>query len=123
MIKLKIHEDPPVGLQRQFAYKPILLVNRDGTAEILDGTQVDVKEVADCNTKFLKDFTIPVKIRQVDNKIHCPGCGVICESTGAPSMVWRSEPEFIIEPDPHYSWDEIHQCTHCETLFILQNGT
>ena len=50
----------------------------------------------------------------------CPNCGAICSNKTLKS---KTEVEFDEYPDPHYSWDEIHTCQKCETIYLLHNGT
>lgn len=50
----------------------------------------------------------------------CPNCGAICSEY---SLQTVGEPEWFEEPDPHYSWTEIHICQTCETEYTLINGT
>lgn len=49
----------------------------------------------------------------------CPNCGVLSGF----ETIGRTEPEFQTEPDPHYSWIEVHQCTKCETIYQFRNST
>jgi predicted RNA-binding Zn-ribbon protein involved in translation (DUF1610 family) len=52
--------------------------------------------------------------------IRCPNCGdMITDKT----LKAASQMEFSYDPEPHYSWVEVHQCNSCETRFKLKNGT
>lgn len=50
----------------------------------------------------------------------CPNCGATCSDA---TLISRTNSSFEWHPDPHYSWDEFHKCQHCETLYLLHNGT
>jgi hypothetical protein len=50
----------------------------------------------------------------------CPNCDLVVSDR---SLELKTEPEFVEEPDPHYSWTETHKCLGCETIFTLENGT
>jgi hypothetical protein len=50
----------------------------------------------------------------------CPNCETVCSEQ---SIISKTDPVFVEEPDPHYSWDETHKCVSCETVYILHNGT
>lgn len=50
----------------------------------------------------------------------CPKCNEIASDE---SFVSRGEIQFNEYPDPNYSWDEIHKCLKCDTLYLLNNGT
>lgn len=50
----------------------------------------------------------------------CPNCGAICSDK---TLISKSEIDFLCDPDPHYAWDEIHQCQECDTTYLLHNGT
>ena len=55
----------------------------------------------------------------------CPNCGTHSnlENTEPTSFLDKDETEFSYEPEPHYSWDELHKCLHCGTIYIIKNGT
>ena len=52
---------------------------------------------------------------------HCPNCGAMSEITQ--TMVYMTESIFNHEPDPHYSWEELHKCSQCESYYKYNNGT
>lgn len=51
----------------------------------------------------------------------CPNCDTM--SQGTRTLISQTEPEFIIGPDPHYTWTEIHKCSNCNTFYQLKNGS
>jgi hypothetical protein len=50
----------------------------------------------------------------------CPKCNAVCSDY---TFMTQTEAVFKEVPDPHYSWDETHKCTNCDTLYFLHNGT
>ena len=69
------------------------------------------------NTKLPKSLT----------GFSCPNCGRYC-STGYQksidnSFISKTQPVFVLEPDPHYTWTETHRCLSCDTIYTLDNST
>ena len=52
------------------------------------------------------------------NNYSCPKCGAWCVK---PTMVAMTEPDFF--GDSSYTWQELHKCPKCETLYTIENGT
>lgn len=50
----------------------------------------------------------------------CPNCG---SWTSEGSHMVSTPSEFQHEPDPHYSWIEVHRCKKCETIYQFRNST
>ena len=59
----------------------------------------------------------------------CPKCGRYGEHQWkheGGSLLSKTETEFDDggeHGDPHYKWDETHECMGCGTIFTFQNGT
>lgn len=51
----------------------------------------------------------------------CPMCGAAHDAQH--SMISMTTPQFKTQPDPHYSWTEIHKCVKCESKYKLKNAT
>ena len=50
----------------------------------------------------------------------CPNCGAVYTDK---TLISKTETIFEDSPHPHYSWDEIHKCQKCDTIYLLHNGT
>mgnify|MGYP003441964836 CR=1 FL=1 len=69
----------------------------------------------------------PLRVTK-EQPFSCPNCGKHCSSSygeiGEPTSFVKSFPsEFKEEPDPHFSWEELHKCLACETEYLLVNRT
>jgi hypothetical protein len=63
----------------------------------------------------------PREIEEIKRSISgftCP----YCEQVSNLKPIVRGEMEFT-DFEGTYSWDEVHECTRCENLYVLQNGT
>jgi dCMP deaminase len=54
------------------------------------------------------------------DSVNCPNCETYISES---SFISRTDAEFHEEPDPHYAWEETHECVKCETKFRLRNST
>jgi len=50
----------------------------------------------------------------------CPNCGKHGEIE---DVIFMTESVFNHEPDPHYTWTEIHKCPECSVIYKYTNGT
>ena len=59
------------------------------------------------------------------NPTSCPNCHIFCtnQHDNPTSFLDKDETEFIEAPDPHYQWNELHKCLHCDTVYTIVNGT
>lgn len=64
------------------------------------------------NPKLISDIEISI------TGCTCPYCDYISES----NPIIRGELEFD-DFNGTYSWDEVHECSHCGNLYRLENGT
>lgn len=69
-------------------------------------------------------FAITDRVKVVENGFRCPNCGKHAGSTGDEStVIAKSFPNFIPEGNPHYTWEEVHVCPDCDTIYKIKNGT
>jgi len=50
----------------------------------------------------------------------CPNCEAISSDS---TVIMNLDFIFKTEPDPHYSWDEVHKCNKCGIFYIINNAT
>jgi len=70
-----------------------------------------------CVNYFIKPLIVEDIMKSVTN-FTCP----YCERVSDLKPLARTEIEFS-DSEGTYSWDEVHECTRCKNLYILQNGT
>lgn len=58
------------------------------------------------------------EVKKVED-YRCPNC----KEPSSDEPLAHTESKFLEEPDPHYSWIEIHQCQKCETIYQFRNST
>jgi len=88
-------------------------------------TMFGVDEVIEEGEKIVEDMWKKAIPATKGNPFRCPNCNRFCSGFGdnPTSLIERDDTEFIEAPDPHYSWNELHKCMSCDTVYTVVNGS
>jgi hypothetical protein len=94
---------------------PALIKMFEETNEL---NNIDISELME-QLEIKREFSNEKVVKSITG-YTCPNCGAY--SSEEKTMIHATNPEFIHEPDPHLSWEEVHKCSKCKTIYHLKNS-